>query len=161
MGNSWKKNTAVSGILPELLQHKGWRVKLEMHSFFPKWKEVVGDSVSQCSRPLKIVKDVLWLEVESSAWMQQLQYQKFQILDDINATLHHSRIRDVKFVLPAETEQGSKFELPEVTFVPPDPEALEQFEKQALIIEDKAIRESLIRLYYLSKACRRRRKSKE
>lgn len=154
-----KKYSPVSGVLPDLLLHKGWQTKLDMHSFFPKWNKVVNENVAGCSRPIKIVKDVLWLEVENSTWMQQLQYEKFQILDDINATLRRSRIRDIKFVLPAEREKKINYELPPVSFISPDQEALRKFEKQASVIKDDAIRESLVRLWYLSKACRRGQKS--
>ncbi|MBM9605173.1 DUF721 domain-containing protein [Desulfopila inferna] len=154
-----RKYMTVSGVLPEVVRHQGWAAKLEMHSFFPIWEKVVGENVACCSRPLKIVKDVLWLEVESSTWMQQLQFEKMRILDDINATLTRSRIRDIRFLLPRDEEQGPSKELPEIIFVSPDPEALRKFEKQVGIIEDEAIRESLIRLWYLTKACRRKQKS--
>lgn len=156
MGSGKQKwNRPVSSVLPEISRFKGWDIKLDMHSFFPKWDRVVGENVASCSRPLKIVKTTLWLEVENSTWMQQLQFEKRRILDDINATLKLSRITDIKFVLPRDEEDDAAKERPRVSFVSPDPEILEQFEKQVGIIKDDAIRESLVRLWYLSKACRR------
>jgi len=158
MASVKKKNISISGVIPDVVQHKGWQDKLEMHSFFPIWEKVVGENVSCCSRPLKIVKDVLWLEVENSTWMQQLQYDKLQILSDINSTLTTTRIRDIKFTLPRDDEKLRGYELPAVQFKSPDPEALRKFEEQVGIIKDDAIREALVRLWYLSKACRREKK---
>jgi len=159
MGRAKKyKQRSVSGVLPDVVKEKGWQVKLDMHSFFPRWHKVVDARVSECSRPLKIVKDVLWLEVENSTWMQQLQYEKMQILDDINATLQLSRIRDIKFLLPKEEVVAPQYELPPVSFTTPDPEKVASFENQISVIKDEAIRESLMRLWYLSQACRRDKK---
>jgi len=156
MGTGYKKkDKSISSVLPDLLQHRGWQNKLDLHSFFPKWEKVVNESVAGCSRPVKIVKDVLILEVENSTWMQQLQYEKFQILEDINSTLRHSRIRDIKFVLPKDEEKVKTYELPPVTFISPDPKALSKFEEQVSIIKDDSIREALVRLWYLTKACKR------
>lgn len=151
-----RKNRTVSGVLPDVVRHKGWDVKLDMHSFFPVWDKVVGEEVAGCSRPLKIVRNVLWLEVENSTWMQQLQFEKSRMLDDINATLKISRIKDIKFLLPRRCEEPPVRKQPEIVFVPPDPEELRKFEEQVGVIEDEAIREALIRLWYLSKACKRK-----
>lgn len=140
--------------MPDVVRHHGWEMKLDMHSFFPKWNKVVGKQVSECSRPLKIVKNILWLEVENSAWMQQLQFEKAQILEDINKTLKISRIRDIKFILPDESDKVEPQEQ-KLTFVSPDPLDLHAFEKQAAIIEDEEARDALVRLWYLSKACRK------
>lgn len=149
------KTRKITGVLPGVVRAKGWEVKLDMHSFFPIWKKVVSENAGACSRPLKIVKDVLWLEVENSTWMQQLLFEKMQILDDINATLKLSRIRDVKFVLPQDDSPPPRESKGEITFVPPDSEDVRRFEGQVSVIEDDAIREALIRLWYLTKACRR------
>ena len=150
-----KKSGVVSGVLPDIVDHKGWKMKLDMHSFFPIWHKVVSENVASCSRPLKIVKDTLWLEVSNSSWMQQLQFEKRQILQDINATLKISRIRDIKFILPQDDKGAREKDEKPLSFVSPDPEVLQKFEQQVGVIEDDAIRDSLIRLWYLSKACRR------
>lgn len=154
---AFKKRTgyrSVAGVLPEITRYQGWEAKLDIHSFFPRWEEVVGKEVADCSRPLKVVKDTLWLEVENSTWMQQLQFEKMRILEDINATLKITRLRDIRFVLPQRLKKEAARE-PEIVFVPPDSEELQRFEQQVSAIEDDEIRQALVRLWYLSKACRR------
>jgi len=146
----------IAGVLPEIVRHKGWQVKLEQHSFFPVWEEVVGEELAGCSRPLKVVKNVLWLEVVNSTWMQQLQFEKRRILDAVNARLALSKIKDIKFMLAGAEQDEKQQRAPEVSFVPPDPEQLRTFEQQVSCIEDEASRNGLVRLWYLTKACRRR-----
>jgi len=152
----YPRYTSIAGVLPEVARHQGWAAKLDMHSFFPKWAEIVGDEVAEYSRPLKIVKDVLWLEVESSTWMQQLQFEKVQILEDVNATLKISQLKDIKFVLARGGEETAGYQLPELSYEPPDPGELKKFEDQVSVIEDDGIRDSLVRLWYLAKACKRK-----
>lgn len=149
-----KKYDQVADVLPDVTRHQGWDVKLDMHSFFPKWKNIVGEDIAGCSRPLKIAKNTLWLEVESSTWMQQLQFEKLRILEAINATLKLSRIRDIRFVLPHDSGEQTTESGPAISYVPPNPEELEKFEKQVAVIEDEASREALVRLWYLAKSCR-------
>ena len=155
------RDESVNGFLADLIRHKGWREKLEMHSIFPKWERVVAEHVAECARPLKIVKEVLWIEVENSTWMQQLQYEKFQILDEINRTLKYSRIRDIRFTLPTEKGAEDEYKLPHVFFESVDPSEVKRFEEQVSVIEDEPTREAMIRLWYLSRACRREKKKQK
>lgn len=150
----YRKYDQVADVLPEVSRHQGWDVKLDMHSFFPKWKNVVDKDVASCSKPLKIVKDTLWLEVENSTWMQQLQFEKLRILEAINATLKLSRIRDIRFVLPREEENQAKEGGAGISYDPPDTKELEKFEQQVSGIEDEASRQALVRLWYLAKSCK-------
>lgn len=154
MAKKRKKHDQVADVLPEVTRHQGWDVKLDLHSFFPKWEKIVGEDVADCSKPLKIVKETLWLEVENSTWMQQLQFEKLRILEAINATLKLSRIRDIRFVLPHDIEKQKQESGPSIRYVPPDSAELEKFEQQVSIIEDEASRQALVRLWYLAKSCK-------
>ena len=152
----YTRDNSIARVLPEVTRHQGWAAKLDMHSFFPKWAEIVDEEVAEYSRPLKIVKDVLLVEVESSTWMQQLQFEKIRILEAVNATLKISRLKDIKFVLARGHDETGGYELPELSYEPPDPGELKKFEEQVSVIEDDGIRDSLIRLWYLAKACKRK-----
>ena len=153
-GKKGKKHHQVSGVLSEVARHQGWEVKLEMHSFFPKWRTIMDEDVASCSKPLKIVKDTLWLEVENSTWMQQLQYEKLRILEAINATLKRAKIKDIRFVLPHESGEPGEKKGPKVSYEPPPPLEIAKFEEQAGIIEDESCRQALVRFWYLAKSCK-------
>lgn len=147
----------MGNILPGLLRDRGWETQLELHSIFPNWRRVVQDDAGKYAVPLKIVKGTLWLEVENSAWLQQFQFQKISLLDSINGFLKNSSIRDIRFVLPSGKEkQDAPRE--KVQFKAPARDEVKQFEEQVAFIEDKDIRDSLVQLWYLSKACVREKK---
>jgi hypothetical protein len=145
----------MAAILPGVLRDRGWEAQVELHSIFPHWAEVVDADTAAHAEPLKIVKGTLWVEVENSAWLQQIQFQKMFLLESINAFLKNARIRDIRFVLP-KIERKPPPEEPQLKFVAPPRDELKHFEEQASFIEDEATREALVRLWYLSKACVRK-----
>lgn len=144
----------MAAILPGVMRDRGWEARLEMHSIFPNWEKIVDETTAIYAQPLKIVKGTLWLEVENSAWMQQFQYQKVMLLRTINAFLKNTKIKDIRFVLPHDSKK-KQVEEPKIKFVAPPRDEVKQFEEQVAFIEDEETREALVRLWYLSKACRR------
>ncbi len=146
------KKRKMAAILPGVLSHRGWQAQIELHSIFPHWNEVVDETTAAHTEPLKIVKGTLWVEAENSAWLQQFQFQKMFLLKSINTFLKGEKIRDIRFVLQ-QVEQKVQDDKPPLRFVAPPPDEVKNFEEQASYIEDKEVRDALIRLWYLSKAC--------
>lgn len=148
-------NPELSGAFSALIREKGWEKKFDQHRVFPVWKELVDEDTASHSRPLKVVKDVLWVEAENSAWVQQLQYQKIYLLETLNAYLRASVFTNIRFVVQEKPQDEVTEKTRSITFVPPPGEEVEQFKNQISFIEDEETRESLMRLWYLSRACRR------
>lgn len=142
----------MAAILPGVVRDRGWQTQIELHSIFPHWADVVDETTASHTTPLKIVKGTLWVEVENSAWLQQIQYQKMFLIESINNFLRDAKIRDIRFVLP-QIEKKEHDEKSQVRFIAPPPDEVRRFEEQAACIEDEAARDALIRLWYLSKAC--------
>jgi len=144
----------IATLLSGMTDEQGWRKQLDLHSLFLHLDKLVDTSTSAHARPLKIVNNILWLEIANSAWMQQLQFQKISLLEILNKTLRLSRLEDIKFTLinSHKTEEPNK---QTVHFIQPSPAAQESFEKQIAIIEDEKIRDSLMSLWYLSHSCRK------
>ena len=156
--NNVLQQQQVGSVLPELARDFGWEAQLEVCSIFPRWQELlntVDHEVASCSRPLKCITQVLWVEVENSTWLQQIQYYKRPILQAINTVLSRSTISDIRFVLPEKRVEEQAVTRPEVVFVPPDKEKFSAFQRQAECIADMASREALVQLWYLSHACQR------
>jgi hypothetical protein len=148
------KTQKLSFTLPGILKDKGWERKFDQHRVFLEWDNLVDETIAAHSRPLKVVKDVLWLEVENSAWMQQLQYQKIILLETLNAYLDISRFSDIRFALQEKKKKKRRRQESSLSYISPPPEEVAQFEKQISFLEDGDIRDSLMRLWYLSKACK-------
>lgn len=145
----------ISHILPDLIRAKGWEVQLEIYDVFRLWHKLIGEEVAACSKPWKVERNVLWIEVENSAWLQQLQYQKVWILEEVNAFLKLSRLSDIRLILERSIQKPKKKEEPKVRFIPPSPEELEAFKKTTTWIADEKSRDALVNFWYLSQACKR------
>jgi predicted nucleic acid-binding Zn ribbon protein len=144
----------LAGLLAGITNAQGWRQQLNTHSLFLHWESIVDTTINTHAKPLKIVGNVLWLEITNSAWMQQLQFQKIQLLETVNKTLRLSHFTDIRFILasdrPSETQAR-----PTVRFTQPSPAAQDSFQQQLAGIEDEKIRDSLMSLWYLSHSCQR------
>jgi len=151
-----KTQPAVAEILPQLARQNGWEIQLDLHSVFGTWARIVDPETAEHCRPLKIRNGVLWLEVENSAWLQQLRFQKYQLLETINATLTKSRIDDIKYALPQGKGESEKPPETPVQFVPPPVSEVADFKSRISFIDDEQCREALFRFWYLVRACRRK-----
>ncbi len=156
------KENQISRLLPGLVQDKGWERQLDLHSIFPRWQELVGEEVYQHARPLKIEKDVLWMEVENSSWLQQLQYQKLELLDIFNSCFRLARLRDIKMVLPkgpaGKNNKSNGQSASTIEFIKPSDEKIAAFQHQVGCIADEQCREALMQFWYLAQACKRKTK---
>ncbi len=151
---------SISRLLPDLLHDKGWEIQLDLHSIFPRWKEIVGEEMHKHAQPLKIERGVLWLEVSNSSWMQQFQYGKLELLETLNSHLQLSRLKDIKMLLPkgkkGEARSLNRKSGPEVRFVRPSEEKIAAFQRQVDCIADEKCREALMQFWYLAEACKRK-----
>ncbi len=151
-----RKTARLSVTLPGIMRDKGWEAKLDQHRVFIDWEHLVDETTATHCRPLKVVKDVLWLEVENSSWMQQFQYQKFFLLETLNSYLKIAHFSDIRFVVEEKKkEEAAPKKEQSIRFIAPSPEKVERFKTQISCIADEPTRESLLRLWYLSQACRR------
>lgn len=154
-----KKNANVlqglGNLLPQLSQQRGWEEQLDLHSIFVRWDELLDCEITEHCQPLKIVKKVLWVEVENSAWLQQFQFQTVLILDILNKSLRIARLKGLRFCVAEKERHAKKKDEPTLRYVQPSPEDIADFAQQTGSIPDKDVRDALMRFWYLSKACRK------
>ncbi len=104
-----------SKVLQRMAGYLRFRGRLNSFMVRSVWTETVGDMVAKHTVPLRVRKDVLVLAVESSAWMNELQFHIPAILDRLRQKLPEKNIRSIKMkVIPlAEFEaQAEREELP-------------------------------------------------
>lgn len=150
---------SVDEVVADLIGKNGWEKQLDLYSIFRRWAELVPEEIAEHCWPGRIDRDVLWLEVENSAWMTELQYQRYELLEKVNSILTLGRIRDIKMALPKKDGgdvYGNRSSGTRVVFVPPSEEAVGAFDEMAAAhIHDKECRESLKYFWYLAQACKR------
>lgn len=146
-----KKTIKIDNLLKELFRKKQWEGKLELHSVFETWPQLVGDGIASRSWPHLIRGTVLWVNVSDSVWMQQLHLQKMELLDKINRSLPgDGRITDIRFQLKTSAgkpKNADNLQEERVELRPVDPEQLNSFQRLVSSIGDDEIKGRLLRLW--------------
>jgi hypothetical protein len=94
-----KKPQSIHSILEKTLKTLEIDVPLKTYSIVGAWNEIVGESVAGHSQPRSIRNQILFIDVAHPTWMQQLQFLKPTLLDQVNAFLGEPLIQDIRFKL--------------------------------------------------------------
>ncbi len=86
-------------ILARLMTRPDLEHRARQGPLFERWPELVGDLLARRCRPVSIRKGVLLVQVSDSVWMQELQMQKFQILQRIWALVGEGEVTDVRWTI--------------------------------------------------------------
>jgi predicted nucleic acid-binding Zn ribbon protein len=71
---------------------------------FMNWKPMVGELLSQRSHPIKIDRDILFVAVENSAWMQELVLLKEDIIKKYRKKCHED-LSDIIFIIKTKRKK--------------------------------------------------------
>ncbi len=132
--------------LEKVYSKKEWQRQWSLFHLFRKWDTVVGDQSSRITMPAFFRRDVLWIYVRNSSWMQHLQYIKPDILEGVKRVLPDFRVGDVQFALfPSDLpwDKTKSFSSPRRL----SPEAEEDFKGLVQSIGDDTCREALYNLW--------------
>lgn len=129
----------------------GHRLKEEMALLL--WEQVVGDSISRHTSPLRVISGIMTVAVDSSVWLQELALQREEIRKRLNARIGDDVVKDIKFCTgppPVISPPASREE-----FLLPDREDVERAAKISGLIEDKGLAASFSR-FLEHELCRQR-----
>jgi predicted nucleic acid-binding Zn ribbon protein len=88
---------SISSILPALLERLGLAKDVKGWRAIPEWPAIAGDRVARHSRAVSFRDGTLHVEVEGSAWMQELGFLKPELLRNLDRHLGPGVVRDVRF----------------------------------------------------------------
>jgi hypothetical protein len=71
--------------------------KMKGYAAWMVWDKAVGDTIAQQAQPAFMRGGVLFVKCSSSAWMQQLQFMKGKICEQLNQLLGKEVIKDIRF----------------------------------------------------------------
>jgi len=96
-----RKKTAkpllVGDILQEALKRRNIQIDCRDQEIVTGWEKTVGPQIFQQTRPEKIRNKTLYLKVSSSAWMQQLQFMKPELIEKVNTALGKEAVNNIFF----------------------------------------------------------------
>lgn len=117
-------------VLQDLIRRYGMESKLQENRLMQVWPRAVGPAIAAVARPVRVKNGVLWVQVKSSAWVQELSFQRHYILQRLagylpNLHLHHLYLRT------NWPEENLTLEAQEAPEEPPLP-SMKELEKIAL-----------------------------
>jgi predicted nucleic acid-binding Zn ribbon protein len=89
---------ALGDVLGELVYSLGIRPQLKRYEVVNLWAEVVGEKISKVTRAREVRDGRLFVEVESSAWRNELFYMKNEFVKKLNARAGEQVVHDIIFV---------------------------------------------------------------
>lgn len=133
--------------LQGLFGRRQWHVLWQAYTISRNWRDLVGSEIAARSAPACIQKNILWVSVRDSVWMQHLQAMKPQILERVRAAYPEADIRDIRWQLwqaepPAAGPGDGGW-----ARVEPDPDEARAFAAMTATIDNKECREALYRLW--------------
>lgn len=102
-----KRNSTirVGDLLAGALKELGLEGKLEEGRLREQWPRIVGEAIAQRSRPATVRGVTLIIEVENNVWMNEIQFQRSEIIRKINEEFPTLKIEDIRLRLERERER--------------------------------------------------------
>jgi len=88
---------SISSLLRELISDWGIERRVDYGTVIDQWTQIVGDPVSQKAKIDKIENGKIFLKVESTAWRQELFFQKKELIQKVNLFLGKEAIKEILF----------------------------------------------------------------
>ncbi len=148
MQNHGKGMETIGTMLAGEVSRRNWQKKLALNQLFLFWDEAVGLAIAAQAQPLVVRGDVLWVRVSDSVWMQQLYFQKLDLLDQLNRRLKQGRLADIRFKVDANLAAADEELEPPASQKPVDPVQEERFEALIDGLEDDEMRQLLRRVWH-------------
>lgn len=90
----WKNPGEVIG---NVLQNAGLQEAYRRNSTLLYWNDVVGAKIAEKAQPREIDGKTLYVDVVSSAWLQELTFMKVDILRELNERVGGNAIDQIIF----------------------------------------------------------------
>ena len=92
-----RKPKKIADVLAQLITARGYgRIQADA-DFTTAWQQAAGEVMSQFTRPGRLRRGTLEVTATNSAIVQELTFQKQQILTQLNQHLPDANIRDIRF----------------------------------------------------------------
>ena len=146
-----KRPRSLRELLEEFFSQSGLSRRIQEEKILDIWEEVVGEAVAARTEPICVKNRILQVKVESSVWMQQLQFMKGLIIQKLHDRLGDHPLQDLRFLL-GEIERAEKWGEKRSEANPENPVELsdadrERIEKEVAAIQDPEMRNILTRVY--------------
>ena len=140
---------AVSELVSRILENWDMGRLTREQRVFLVWEEALGPALARTTRPVAVHHGSLIIAVKDSAWLQELQFMKPEIVRKLNRVLGRGAIRELRFKIgswqdEAPPGKGGEQENGEA---PPDldPAVVEEAKSAVAVIPDPRLREQVLK----------------
>lgn len=91
--------SSIGEIIPKIIKSIGLKKKAEQNQVLFEWDSIVGEQLSEKTKPIGVKRGILRVLVESSVWMNELQLMKPVLMEKIEGKIGRNKIKDIKFCL--------------------------------------------------------------
>lgn len=138
-----KKPTRISSIndiLHSVLHTKSFDSRMEHVMLRDTWNQAVGARIAENTSPALIRSGILFVNVSTSAWMQELNFMKDEILEKINSSLTSQSFKEIRFKIGPVPRFGNEIFLQPLP--PLNEKETQKIEEEAAPIEDSELKEA-------------------
>lgn len=91
---------SIADVMAQVLQAKGMTERLAQVSAIDEWADAVGAQIAGVTETLSITADgVLWVRVNTAAWMNELSLLAPTLLKRLNAVPGRAPVKQLRFRL--------------------------------------------------------------
>lgn len=105
MSGKKREPVRVAEALAGYLARSGLGDRIEEAGAVDDWADRVGERIAAVTTPLRVNNGVLFVGVESSAWLMELRMMETEIRTRLNEGRESGRIRSIRFVQEGEPEE--------------------------------------------------------
>jgi hypothetical protein len=87
----------ISEIIKDFIKKTNIMETRESDFILENWEKIVGKDISKMACPIKLYKDKLFISVENSVIMEEMNYRKKDMIDKINLIFKDKKIKDIIF----------------------------------------------------------------
>jgi predicted nucleic acid-binding Zn ribbon protein len=98
----------VSDVLEGVISQLGLTEELKRQDALFRWEGLVGERIARVTRASSISRGVLFVRVGSSAWLNELNLMRHELLARLNAGRTEGRIERIVFTLSGGEEPSAE-----------------------------------------------------
>ena len=99
-----KSLNSLDRLLQAITQLPQWEEYRRYVEICDIWSTIVPEKAASHSKPLYVQRDLLWIATSSSGWAQQLSFQSYSLLKQLNHGLSASPLQKLRFS-PAQWQE--------------------------------------------------------
>ena len=85
-------------VLEKALKETGTQERVRQGRAITLWPKAAGKEISKVTEATYLKNGVIFVKAESSAWRNELIFQKEEIINKINRLLKKKIIKDIRFI---------------------------------------------------------------